>query len=136
VGFGGEVATGPCRILDKDAAVGLLKRSAALLLSEVFLTGGGGWGGAFRDLAREAAVGAYRPDDGVFGRAVEGVFGRERDEAVRDGVWARAGVMGVFVTSLREIEGVAVGLEEALGFVADAAALVGVDFGVAFAAGF
>lgn len=57
------------RALDNDAAVGLLSLSAASLLRVTFLTGGGGGGGALRDRARDAAVGAKRPEDGVFGLA-------------------------------------------------------------------
>jgi hypothetical protein len=57
------------RALDNDAAVGLLSLSAASLLRVTFLTGGGGGGGALRERARDAAVGAKRPEDGVFGLA-------------------------------------------------------------------
>lgn len=73
---------GRARAFDMDAAVGLLNRSAALLLSVVFFTGGGAGGGALRERAREAAVGANKPEEGVFGRdalvaCMAGVFGRE-----------------------------------------------------------
>lgn len=57
------------RALDNDAAVGLLSLSAASLLKVIFLTGGGGGGGALRERASDAAVGANRPEDGVFGLA-------------------------------------------------------------------
>jgi hypothetical protein len=74
-----------------DAAVGLLRRSAELLLRVTFLVGVGSCGAALRDLAREAAVGANKPD-GVLGRALEGVLGRVVDEGVfvRDGVEGNA----------------------------------------------
>jgi hypothetical protein len=72
--------------LDKEAAVGLLRRSAAALLALLFLVEGGGCEGALRDLAKEAAVGANRLE-GVLGRDTElGVFGRE-------GVLARGGLV-------------------------------------------
>jgi hypothetical protein len=78
---------------DKLAAVGLLSRSATSDESTAFFTGNGGTSGALRAFARDAAVGANRPDDeGVFGRATEeeeGVFGR-----AAEGVLARAGVTG------------------------------------------
>lgn len=65
-----------------DAAVGLLNRSAALLLSVAFFTGGGAGEGTLRERARDAAVGANKPEEGVFGRdafvaCTAGVFGRE-----------------------------------------------------------
>jgi hypothetical protein len=74
---------GGLRAFDIDAAVGLLSRSAAPLLKVTFFVGAGGWGSAFRARARDAAVGANRPD-GVFGRIVEldGVFGRETVDGV------------------------------------------------------
>lgn len=62
---GGEAGE---RALDKEAAVGLLRRSATLLLNVDFLAGGGTSGALLRDRARDAAVGAYSPEDGVFGR--------------------------------------------------------------------
>jgi len=71
------------RAFDIDAAVGLLRRSAALLLKVAFFVGAGGCGSAFRALAREAAVGANRPD-GVFERTVEGVLGRVAVDGVFD----------------------------------------------------
>jgi len=70
-----------------DAAVGLLRRSAALLLRVAFFTGGGAGGRALRERARDAAVGANRPEEGVFGR--DTLFGRAA------GVFGREGVMGV-----------------------------------------
>lgn len=80
------------RALFNDAAVGLLKRSAALLLSVGFLIGIGSCGCAFRALARDAAVGAKRPE-GVFGRVVLGVLGRVV-VALGRGVLERDGVLG------------------------------------------
>lgn len=70
------------RAFDIDAAVGLLNRSAALLLSVAFFTGGGAGRGTLRERARDAAVGANKPKEGVFGRdafvvCTAGVFGRE-----------------------------------------------------------
>lgn len=83
------------RTLEIDAAVGLLRRSADVLLSVGFLIGVGSGGAALRALARDAAVGANNPDpeEGVFGRDVlagvdPGVFGR----AIELGVFARLGV--------------------------------------------
>lgn len=72
------------RAFDMDAAVGLLNRSAALLLSVAFFTGGGAGGNALRERARDAAVGANNPEEGVFGRdaCMAGVFGREGVEGV------------------------------------------------------
>jgi hypothetical protein len=55
------------RAFEAEAAVGLLRRSATLLESVTFLVGGGGGGCAFRAFARDAAVGANRPEAGVFG---------------------------------------------------------------------
>ena len=70
------------------AAVGLLSRSATSDGRTCFFAGMDGISGALRDFASDAAVGANRPDAGVFGRMVEeGVLGRV-------GVFARAGVMG------------------------------------------
>lgn len=71
------------RTFEMEAAVGLLRRSAALVLKVAFLIGVGTAGAAaFRAFARDAAVGANRPE-GVLGREVPavrvepGVFGRE-----------------------------------------------------------
>jgi len=55
------------RAFDSDAAVGLLRRSEALLLGATFFVGAGACC-ALRDRAKEAAVGAYSPEDGVLGR--------------------------------------------------------------------
>jgi len=84
-------------VLLKEAAVGLLKRSTASVLRAGFFTAVGTGGGGLRDLASDAAVGANRPDDGVFGRgtAVVGVLDRNVD-----GVLERAGV-GVALTASR-----------------------------------
>lgn len=70
------------RAFDNDAAVGLLSLSVALLLNVAFFTGGGSGGWAIRERAREAAVGAKSPLEGVLGLEVPrecdaGVFGRE-----------------------------------------------------------
>lgn len=84
------------RALESDAAVGLLSRSAAALLNVAFFVGVLG-GGAFRALAKEAAVGAKSPEEGVLGRVEVGVFARVEGVGVvrlgRDGVLA--GVVGV-----------------------------------------
>lgn len=61
------VTGGADRALDKEAAVGLLSLSVAALLSVTFRVGAGGWGGPVRALARDAAVGANKPEDGVLG---------------------------------------------------------------------
>ena len=94
-GAGGD-ATG-VRIRDRDAAVGLLRRSAALLLMTTFFGGVEGFGCALRILAKDAAVGADRPVEGVFGRlvvATAGVLGREVLAGVRGGILtAEAGVV-------------------------------------------
>jgi len=51
--------------------VGLLNRSDALAEIVDFLTGVVGVeAGALRDLAKEAAVGAKSPEEGVFGRVI------------------------------------------------------------------
>lgn len=61
----------------------MLRRSAAPLLNVAFLIGVGTAGTALRAFARDAAVGANKPDpaEGVFGREVPavkpGVFGRD-----------------------------------------------------------
>jgi hypothetical protein len=78
----GLAAGAGVRAFDMDAAVGLLKRSAELLLKVAFFTGGGAGGRALRERARDAAVGANKPVEGVFGRdtlvaRMAGVFGRE-----------------------------------------------------------
>lgn len=95
------------RALEILEAVGLLNRSATPGPRLVFFTGGAGDSGRLPALARDAAVGAKRRDEGVFGRegvaAEEGVLGR----AV-EGVLDRAGVLGV---------GRWEELEEGLGFV-------------------
>jgi hypothetical protein len=78
-----------------DAAVGLLKRSAALLLKVALLTGVGTGGAGLRPLARDAAVGANKPDEGVFERGVvpDGVFERALGVDVAEGVLGRLGVV-------------------------------------------
>ena len=65
----GEV--GPLLTLESEAAVGRLRRSIASLLIAVFLMEGGGGSGVFRAFAREAAVGANKPLEGVFERGVK-----------------------------------------------------------------
>lgn len=85
------------RARDNDAAVGLLKRSAELLLSVTFFVGVGGKGWAFLARARDAAVGAKRPEDGVLGR----VAGVVVLGVGRDGVLARMGVAGGLATDFR-----------------------------------
>lgn len=66
---GGTGGTGD-RALERDAAVGLLNLSDALVVLVDFLTGVAGVDAAcaLRDLAKEAAVGAKSPEEGVFGR--------------------------------------------------------------------
>jgi len=97
--FEGDV--GPAEAVDlillSEAAVGLLNRSTASVLSVAFLTAVGTGGGGLRDFASEAAVGANKPDDGVFGRgtAVVGVLDRNVD-----GVLDRGGVGAAFTASL------------------------------------
>lgn len=92
------------RAFDNDAAVGLLSLSAASLLRVTFLTGGGGGGGALRERASDAAVGANRPEDGVFGLAITGFcaatdLGREGvDGAVLGTARARRVVEGFDTT--------------------------------------
>ena len=88
--FGETAADGAVLALDRLAAVGFVRRSAALDVATGFFAGRGGISGAFRALASDAAVGAKSPDAGVFGLLTEeGVFGRELV-----GVFARAGVTG------------------------------------------
>lgn len=74
--------------------------------------GGGGW--AFLAFAKDAAVGANRPDAGVLGRV--GVLARVTVllGVRRDGVFARAGVVGrAFVTGgLRDDGSVCCGLDD------------------------
>jgi hypothetical protein len=93
-GRGGEATLTTARTLPADAAVGLLNRERSTFRG-CALDGSGGGGGALRDLASEAAVGANRPDEGKECREVEvaaaalgffddGVFGRE--PGVADGV--------------------------------------------------
>jgi hypothetical protein len=92
----------------------LLKRSAALLLRVAFLTGVGTGGAALRALARDAAVGANKPDEGVFGRGavVDGVFERTLGVETVD-----AGVLGVLGVIFDDdlvcliLEGVAVAVD-------------------------
>ena len=76
----GDAAMAGGRALDKEAAVGLLSRSMELLLRVDFLVGVGAGSGALRDRARDAAVGAKRPEDGVFDRLEVGVLAREASE--------------------------------------------------------
>lgn len=60
---------------DKEEAVGLLNLSSdAPELSVFFRSGGGGWG-ELADFAREAAVGAYSLEFGVFGITGGGLLG-------------------------------------------------------------
>ena len=79
-GRGGETTLATARTLPADAAVGLLSRERSTFRGTL---GGTGGGGALRDLASEAAVGANRPDEGREGRETtpacfdDGVFGRE-----------------------------------------------------------
>ena len=94
------------RALDREAAVGLLSRSATALLNVVFFVGVGGKGGAFLDFAKDAAVGANRPE-GVFGRlavvgAGTGDLALVAEAGAREGVFERKGVVGVgFVIGFR-----------------------------------
>lgn len=63
------VEGGGLTALLKLAAVGLLSRSNTLGPAVGLRTGVGGGDAALRALASEAAVGAKRPEAGVFGRA-------------------------------------------------------------------
>lgn len=83
IGLAGLAGAGAFVERASDAAVGLLRRSAELLFTVTFLVGVGSCGATLRDFAREAAVGANRPD-GVLGREPEGVLGRTADEDVLD----------------------------------------------------
>ena len=105
------------------AAVGLLSRSNTPVLDVAFLTGVGTGDWALRARASEAAVGANRPEDGVFGRADAGVVA-----VVRDGVFGRAdGVFG--------LEGVLIGAGVVCDVRDDGRGRAGVDFGAAALAG-
>ena len=75
-----DAATAGSRAFDKEAAVGLLSRSMELLLKADFLVGVGAGRGALRDRARDAAVGAKSPVDGVFDRLEAGDLAREASE--------------------------------------------------------
>lgn len=96
------------RTFEIEAAVGLLKRSAEVLLKVTFLTGEGTGGAALRIFAREAAVGAKSPEDedGVFGRDTpveDGVLGRDTEE----GVLGRLGVEDIgFLICLAGVDAV------------------------------
>lgn len=94
---GGVAVTG--RALERDAAVGLLSLSAEELLKDAFFTGVGVVG-VFRIRASDAAVGAKRPVEGVFGRLEVGVFeraGLATARLAREGVLGREGVEGVLL---------------------------------------
>ena len=82
------------RTFEIDAAVGLLKRSAAVPLKVALLAGVGNGGAALRALARDAAVGANRPDEGVLGRGapLDGVLERAMGVELDEGVFGRLGV--------------------------------------------
>lgn len=87
-GTGGTGGTG-ARAFERDAAVGLLRRSDELAGSAVFFADVVVDAEvALRDFAREAAVGAKSPEDGVFGRIAG-------DDAVA--VTGRTGVLGLTV---------------------------------------
>lgn len=75
-----EAAIAGSRAFDKEAAVGLLSRSMELLLKADFLVGVEAGRGALRDRARDAAVGAKSPVDGVFDRLEVGVLEKEASE--------------------------------------------------------
>ena len=60
-GRGGDAALTTARTFPADAAVGLLSRERSTFRGTL---GGSGGGGTLRDLAREAAVGANRPEEG------------------------------------------------------------------------
>ena len=101
------------RDFDRLAAVGLLSLSATSVERDCFLIGGGGGtSGAFRALAREAAVGANKPLAGVFTGVLAGVFGRAAEAGVfgrmLEGVLGRAGVVGGRTDALEDgLDGVA-----------------------------
>ena len=123
LGLGLEVAADE-RAFEMLDAVGLLSRSAASGLRVWRLTGTGGTSCAPFAFARDAAVGANRPDAGVrdrvapagvCGRAegmVAGVLGRAADAGVRgvlivDGVLGREGVVGPCAAIAVEARGLA-----------------------------
>lgn len=96
VGTGAEALA-----LLKLAAVGLLSRSITPEFDAAFLAGVGRDDCVLRALAREAAVGANSPEEGVFGRAAavgvavvcDGVFGRADGVFGLEGVLTGAGVV-------------------------------------------
>jgi hypothetical protein len=92
--------------LDKDEAVGLLSLSEDETLA-AFRTGEGvEVEAAFLDRARDAAVGAYSPADGVFGRLVIGDLARDDIGVLdREGLFIVAA--GGFGTGVLRAEGVA-----------------------------
>jgi hypothetical protein len=100
---GGVTTLATARTLPADAAVGLLSRERSTFRGcELGATGGGG---ALRDLASEAAVGANRPDEGREG----GREGREEVAAFfKDGVLGRepgvAAAVGDFAVILAAVE--------------------------------
>jgi hypothetical protein len=96
-GRGGEATLATERTLPADAAVGLLSLERSTLRGTL---GGGGGGAALRALARDAAVGANRPDVGMEGRGTGGMDASARALAFfDDGVFGRgvtfADVVGV-----------------------------------------
>jgi len=110
----GETTLATERTLPADAAVGLLSLERSTLRGTL---GGGGAGAALRALARDAAVGANRPDVGMEGRGTGGTDGTPAAAAVTasaralaffdDGVFGRgvvlADVVGVLaVVIVRE----------------------------------
>lgn len=116
-------AEGPVRALATDEVVGLLSRSEAAAPAPAGRLGCAGTAGALlRAFASEAAVGAYRPELGV--------FGRERAEA------ERAGVDCACVEASLDLVGASLGADDVLaaaGLEADVLATVG--FGGAEAVG-
>lgn len=107
------VTGGGLRALEREEAVGLLKRSAAELLSVTLRIGVGASAEALRAFANDAAVGANKLDEGVF--ALAGIAW-EAGVLEGVGVFEREAESGVF--SLRVLLGVpelVFGLEGVLG---------------------
>lgn len=99
--------------------MGLLSLSETVVLVVCLRIGTAGCSGAFRARAKEAAVGANKPEEGVLvveagllaraGVDEDGVLGRELD-----GVFARAGVTGGRFEALEDGRGRAAALEGGL----------------------
>lgn len=89
------------RILDAEAAVGFER---SVVIFRLAFSAGGGAEALALDRARDAAVGAYNPEEGVLGRGSdEGVLERATDKGVlaREGVVVTEG-LGVVDTRFAE----------------------------------